>query len=106
MSTPERYLNLALINVGEAITELGNIRQRGATPGADCANVKLSLHRAMAALDGAIYVPPPIAPQHAPANKPVSVVESPVEPRVIEKSPNLAAPYGAAGLLGLGAPTA
>jgi hypothetical protein len=48
-----------MINIGEALTELGNIRQRGATPGRDCANVKLALMRAMFSLDGQPFVPPP-----------------------------------------------
>lgn len=54
----ERYLNLAMINIGEAMTELGNIRMRGALPGADTANVKLALSRALSALDGVVWTPP------------------------------------------------
>lgn len=57
LSVADRYLNLAMINIGEALTELGNIRQRGAVPGADCANVKLALGRALAALDGRMFEP-------------------------------------------------
>lgn len=60
VSQEQRYLNLALISTGEALTELGNIMQRGAKPGTDTANVKLALTRAMFALDG--------RPFEAPAN--------------------------------------
>lgn len=59
VSLEDRYLNVAMINLGEAITELGNIRQRGATPGRDTANVQLALLRAQAALAGVSFVPPP-----------------------------------------------
>lgn len=54
-----RYLNLAIINMGEALTTLGNLMQRGATPGKPVAEVKLALLRALAALDGEAFVPPP-----------------------------------------------
>lgn len=58
ISIEDRYLNSALINLGEALTELGNIRQRGGTPGSDCANVKLALLRATASLNGEPFTPP------------------------------------------------
>lgn len=62
---PDRYLNLALINLGEAITQLGNLRQRGVAPGPETTEVQLALLRATAALKGELYVAPPIDPQHA-----------------------------------------
>lgn len=46
LSPDERYLNLLGINLGEAVTELNNVRQRGGTPGADLANIRFSLFRA------------------------------------------------------------
>ena len=64
---PGDYLDLAIINLGEAITTLGNIRQRGGKPGSDFADVQLALRRVSFALDGVPYEPPPDAPQHAGA---------------------------------------
>lgn len=55
----DRYLNLAFVNMGEAITRLGNIRIRGARTGNDTMEVQLALSRALAALRGEVYVPPP-----------------------------------------------
>lgn len=55
----DRYLNLAFINMGEAISQLGNVRLRGAQTGNDTMEVQLALRRALAALRGEVYVPPP-----------------------------------------------
>lgn len=55
----DRYLNLAFVNMGEAITQLGNVRIRGARTGNDTMEVQLALSRALAALRGEVYVPPP-----------------------------------------------
>jgi hypothetical protein len=54
----DRFLNLVLINLGEAITEFGNVRQRGGKVGNDYANVRLSLLRAQSALNGELWVAP------------------------------------------------
>jgi hypothetical protein len=67
MTTEDRYLNLAMINIGEALTEFGNVRQRGGQPGlfaGDFANVRLSLLRAVSALETTIWAAPEPAPQH------------------------------------------
>jgi hypothetical protein len=64
LSLEDRYLNLAMINIGEALTELGNVRQRGHGPGPEYANVKLALRRAAFALDAAEFVPLPPDPKH------------------------------------------
>lgn len=69
----DRYLNLAMINIGEALTELGNARQRGGYPGGDMANVRLALRRATFALDGAEYVSPPNDPRHR--DEPVTLAQ-------------------------------
>lgn len=58
-TTEERYLNNAAINMGEAMTELGNLRQRGVVPGSHCNTVIIALERAIAALKGEAYQPPP-----------------------------------------------
>jgi hypothetical protein len=55
----DRFLNLVLINFGEAITEFGNVRQRGGKVGRDYANVRLSLLRALSALNGELWTAPP-----------------------------------------------
>lgn len=63
----DRYLNLALINMGEALTEFGNIRQRDGLPGPsgkDYAQVRLALLRAISALDAEPWIAPASAPQH------------------------------------------
>lgn len=57
LSTEERYLNLALINLGEAVTEIANQRQRGAMPGHDYNAAAEKLRRAISALDGRLYAP-------------------------------------------------
>ena len=70
LTLDNRYLNLALINMGEALTEFGNVRQRQGQPGAaggDYANVRLALLRALSALDATPWVAPEPAPQHAHA---------------------------------------
>ena len=58
MTTDERYTNLMLINLGEALTEAGNLCQRGAKPGPDFATVRLSLRRAVFASQGLMYEAP------------------------------------------------
>lgn len=64
METDERYLNLATINLGEAMTELGNLRTRGVAPGSGYSTVLLALRRAEFALQGIPYVAPQNDPQH------------------------------------------
>jgi hypothetical protein len=60
ITTNQRYANLALINLGEAVSEIGNVRNRVAAPEPrDFANARLALVRAIAALDFTCYVPPP-----------------------------------------------
>jgi hypothetical protein len=62
--TTDQYLNLAMINLGEAVTEMANRRQRGAAFPDGFANVKLSLRRALSALDGVPWPGLPPDPQH------------------------------------------
>lgn len=57
MTQEDRYLNLAVISVGEALTEMANRRQRGCMPGADYAVAREKLDRAIAALWGRLWVP-------------------------------------------------
>jgi hypothetical protein len=67
LTLDERYLNLALINMGEALTEFGNVRQRSGLPGpggGNYVNVRLALLRTLSALDATPWVPPEPAPQH------------------------------------------
>ena len=55
MDMPEvndRYLNLAMINIGEAIVMINNARQRGHPPGDDYKPARLALAKAAAALQG------------------------------------------------------
>lgn len=52
MSPEERYLNLALINIGEAVAEIANVRQRGHPPGIDYYFASERLLRAISALAG------------------------------------------------------
>jgi hypothetical protein len=52
------YINLALINIGEATATIGNLLQRDTPPGS-YGTAKLALQRAVAALDGKPYEPPP-----------------------------------------------
>jgi hypothetical protein len=66
ISYNERFLNLALINMGEALSEYANLRQRGATPSdpnRPFGTVQLKLRNAIAALGGEVYVAP-VDPQH------------------------------------------
>jgi hypothetical protein len=65
-----RYLNLAVIYIGEALTELGNVRQRGGAPGSDFINVQFALRRATFALQGKPYEPLPPDPKHSNAGAP------------------------------------
>jgi hypothetical protein len=63
MQNSDRYLNLATINLGEAIVTLGNVRQQGHEAGASEYNtVKHKLTMALAALEGKAYEPPPDQP--------------------------------------------
>lgn len=62
--TPEherKYLNLALISIGEALTEIGNQRNRRPVLGfpGDYANARLALNRAICSLQGTLYTPMP-----------------------------------------------
>lgn len=54
---PEHYLNLAGIELGEALTQMNNLRQRRASK-TDYREVQIKLHRAMAALAGHAYTAP------------------------------------------------
>jgi hypothetical protein len=64
MDTNERYLNLAMINMGEALTTFGNMRQSGVPPGTGYTAVTLALLRAISALNGKLWEAPPVDPQH------------------------------------------
>ncbi len=55
----ERYLNLAGINIGEALITFHNLRQRDVRPGSGTREVQLSLMRAISALRGELYTAPP-----------------------------------------------
>jgi hypothetical protein len=60
MDESDRYLNLATINLGEAMTTLGNVRQQGHPAGDTAYNrVKFKLTLAVFALEGRPYEPPP-----------------------------------------------
>lgn len=59
-SPADRYLNLALIQLGEALTAIGNLRQRQTPPGDGYAVPKLDLSRVAAALSGKIWEPPAV----------------------------------------------
>lgn len=66
ISREERYVNLAMINLGEAITEIHNVRQRGnlgTIEGKDFGQVfgaaQIAIERAIRALRGETYIPPP-----------------------------------------------
>jgi hypothetical protein len=58
LNLEERYLHLAIINIGEALSGISNLHLRGAVPGRDYATVEISLKRAIAAINGHIYCPP------------------------------------------------
>lgn len=62
--TEQKYINLAIVNLGEAATEIANVCLRGGVPGSDFANVFLSLRRIEFALNGLPYEAPPRDPQH------------------------------------------
>lgn len=53
-----RYLNLAVIYLGEAIATIGNVRQRGGAPGPDFQDAQFCIRRASFALRGIPYEPP------------------------------------------------
>lgn len=55
----QRYLALAFINAAEGLREMANIQLQGGTVGADFANPILSFTRAIAALKGTVFAPPP-----------------------------------------------
>lgn len=66
MTREERYMNLAMINIGEAIAEISNVRQRGVVGevgdegyGKEFGAAQIALDRAKAALNGKAYAPPP-----------------------------------------------
>lgn len=60
MDESDRYLNLATINLGEAMTTLGNVRQQGHKAGDPEYNrVRFKLTLAIFALDGKPYDPSP-----------------------------------------------
>lgn len=66
MTHEHRYINLALINLGEALTEIANQMQRndiGTIEGKDFGrcfgSAQIALDRAKAALKGETYIPPP-----------------------------------------------
>lgn len=66
LSKEERYVNLAMINLGEAITEIHNQRQRGdlgTIEGKDFGQcfgaAQIAIDRASRALKGETYIPPP-----------------------------------------------
>lgn len=65
----ENFLNLAIIETGEALTALGTLRQRGVVAG-DPAFVPVAekLRRAAHALSGAVY-PQIVDPRHAELGK-------------------------------------
>lgn len=65
LSLPHRYLNLAVINIGDALTTIGNLRQRGKVAGEAMTEPVLALRRAIAALEGRPWVAMTTAPQHA-----------------------------------------
>lgn len=68
----ERFLNLAVIEIGEALTLIGNLRQRGLPAKTEnYALVVLKLTVAVHAVVGEFYTPP-IAPQHLEIGKPGS----------------------------------
>ena len=69
ISLNDRYLNLAVIYLGEALTELGNVRQRGGTTGPDYINVQFCIRRASFALRGVPYEPPEPDPKHGHADQ-------------------------------------
>jgi hypothetical protein len=57
MTNDERFLNLALINVGEAVALISNLRQRGTPPGPEYGVAQEKLLRAVAALEGKVHAP-------------------------------------------------
>jgi hypothetical protein len=60
----DHYLNLAVICLGEALIELGNVRQRRGVTGSDYANVQFCIRRASFALHGTPYEAPELDPKH------------------------------------------
>jgi hypothetical protein len=68
ISNEDRYFSLVGLHVGEALTEMNNLRLRGAVPGSDMASAKRSLMHAMAALDGQLWTAP-VDPQHISKGK-------------------------------------
>jgi hypothetical protein len=64
-SKEDQYLNLAQINLGEALARIGNVRNMGGTIAENSyAEVQISLLRASAALMGCVFVPPINDPKH------------------------------------------
>ena len=70
LSREERFLNLAmlnigeaLVNIGEAIAEISNLRQRGQLPGNEYNFAEEKLQRAICALHGKLWVPE-VAEEH------------------------------------------
>ena len=71
MSIEERFLKLAVLNIGEALVEISNQSLRGRTVGRDMIVARDKLQRAMAALNGEVWVTP-VDPQYGkPAGKPI-----------------------------------
>lgn len=67
----DRYINLAIINIGEALTTIGNLRQRNCTPGDDFNGAKDKLRHAIAALDGQLHTVT-VDPKHLEKGRPGS----------------------------------
>jgi hypothetical protein len=75
MTNEDRYLNLALINIGEAVAYISNKRNSGGTVGMDMERPKASLLKAIAALDGQNYVES-VDPKHHDASRVIPGVSS------------------------------
>lgn len=58
LSLSDRYLNLAMICIGECLTTLGNLRQRKVPAGPEYVEVTIGLSRACAAMSGKTWEPP------------------------------------------------
>lgn len=75
----DRYLNLAMMNIGEAITAIANIRQRGGVVGSEFSPATLALSRAISALCGEKF--------SAPIDKPEIKDEPPALTKIIQDTP-------------------
>lgn len=68
VAVSDRYLNLALMDIGEAVTKFSMVRNRGGTVGPDFSVIEEFLLRAIAAMKCQPYIPI-VAAKHLPQRR-------------------------------------